>query len=403
MVEKESGPGGNGRSRPKIVALIPAYNEERFIGSVVLQAHRFADTVVVVDDGSTDATGEIAGAAGALVVRHEQNQGKGQALNTGFRTAREWNLDVIVTLDGDGQHVPEEMALVAAPVLEGRADIVVGSRYLDKRSMVPRHRIWGHRFFNLLINHGSRVSLTDSQSGFRAFSPLALSAISFGSNGFSVESEMQFLADQLDLRMAEVPITVHYQDGPKRSVIAHGLNVLNGVMRLVGQYRPLLFFGLTGMFLLLVGVAWGGWVVEVFHRKQALPVGSAMISVLVSIIGSLVLFSGVILHSVRKLLVSLTQPGQGEVHRVPGWSGMSQFVNQYRSLLLLSLPGTLSLFFGVGWGIRVVDIFRRTQALAVGSALICMLLSVVGSLALLAGVILHSVRGLILGLALVHQ
>ena len=292
----------------KVVAVIPAYNEERFIGSVVLRARRYADTVVVVDDGSTDATADIAHAAGATVVRHEHNQGKGVALNTGFDRARELDPDVVVTLDADGQHLPEELTLVAAPILQGRADIVVGSRYLEKRCSVPLHRIWGHQVFNFVTNQVSGVCLTDSQSGFRAFSPQALDTISFHSNGFSVESEMQLLAHEHHLRMQEVPITIHYRDRPKRPVIAHGLMVLNGILRLIGQYRPLLFFGVPGMVLLVAGLVWGLWVVELYRQLHTLAIGYAMISMLLSLLGTLALFTGILMHSVRGLLLDLVQP-----------------------------------------------------------------------------------------------
>jgi glycosyltransferase involved in cell wall biosynthesis len=117
-----------------VVAVIPAYNEERFIGSVVLRARQYADTVIVVDDGSTDATGEIAAAAGVIVVRHESNRGKGAALNTGFHRARALGAAAVVTLDGDGQHRGDELAVLAEPVLSGQADIVVGSRFLGSRA-----------------------------------------------------------------------------------------------------------------------------------------------------------------------------------------------------------------------------------------------------------------------------
>jgi glycosyltransferase involved in cell wall biosynthesis len=293
----------------KIIAVIPAYNEERFIGSIVLKAHRYADTIIVVDDGSTDATAHIAEAAGAIVIRHEQNKGKGVALNTGFRRARELNPDVVISLDADGQHVPEEMTIVAAPVLGGQADIAVGSRYLEKKSNVPLHRIWGHVVFNFMTNRVAGVALTDSQSGFRAFSPHAINALSFHSNGFAVESEMQFLAQEHKLRVTEVPITIHYHDPPKRSVIAHGLIVLNGILRLVGQYRPLLFFTVPGIILLVVGLIWGIWVVNIYRRLQILAVGYALISVFFSLVGVLALFTGVILHSMRGLLLDLIGAG----------------------------------------------------------------------------------------------
>ncbi len=293
---------------PRVVAIIPAYNEARTIGSVVLQTCRHANTVIVVDDGSSDATAEIAAAAGALVVRHGVNRGKGAALNTGFCKARELDPLAIVMLDGDGQHQPEEVPQVLAPILEGQADMVVGSRYLEKECGVPRHRILGHWAFTSLTNLASGLRVSDSQSGFRAFSPRAVECVSFSSNGFSVESEMQFLAHEHGLRLAEVPITADYVDKPKRPVVAHGLMVLNGVLRLVGQYRPLFFFGLAGLFLLLVGTGWGWWVVVVYGRTKQLAIGYALISVLLTVLGSLSLFSGIMLHSVRGLLLDVIKP-----------------------------------------------------------------------------------------------
>ena len=290
---------------PAVAVVIPAYNESRFIGSTVLKARQYAQCVVVVDDGSTDGTAGLAEAAEACVVRHERNQGKGAALNTGMRAARELGARVVVTLDADGQHNPEEMNRLLAPVIDGQADIVVGSRYMDHISHIPRHRAWGHRAFNLLTQAASGVKVSDSQSGFRAFSARALEAISFHSNGFSVESEMQFLAHELGLRVAEVPVTIQYTDRPKRSVVMHGLIVLNGVLRLVGQHRPLMYFGVPGVVILLVGVGWGVYVVEIFRNTSQLAVGYALISVLLSMLGMLMLSTGIVLHSVRGLLTDL--------------------------------------------------------------------------------------------------
>lgn len=292
-------------SNSKVIVVIPAFNEARFIGSTVLKAREYAWRIIVVDDGSTDGTAGIAETAGAFVVRHEFNQGKGAALNTGMCTARELGAQVVVTLDADGQHMPEEMNRLLAPVLEGQADIVVGSRYLDNISHVPRHRTWGHRVFNLLTQAASGVKVSDSQSGFRAFSAQALEALSFHSSGFSVESEMQFLAHELDLRVMEVPVTIQYTDKPKRSVIMHGLVVLNGVLRLVGQHRPLFYFGVPGAFVLLAGVSWGVYVVDIFRNTNKLAVGYALISVLLSMLGMLLLSTGIILHSVRGLLMDM--------------------------------------------------------------------------------------------------
>lgn len=287
------------------VVVIPAHNEERFIGSVVLRACRFAERVIVVDDGSTDATAEIAEAAGATVARHAENRGKGAALNTGLGLARKLNPEVVVLLDGDGQHVCEQIPLVAAPVRAGQADIVVGSRYLDGASAVPRHRILGHWVFNLMTNRASGVKVTDSQSGFRAFSPAAVEAIHFRSHGFSVESEMQFIAREQGLRLLEAPITIRYPDNPKRPVLSHGMLVLNGLLNMIGQYRPLLYFGVPGLIVTLLSLALGGYVVTIYQDTKTLAVGYAMITVLLAMIGMLTLMTGIILHSIRGLLLGL--------------------------------------------------------------------------------------------------
>jgi len=292
---------------PQVVVVIPAYNEERFIGSVILRVQKLVDKIIVVDDGSVDATGEIARAAGAIVMRHEKNQGKGVALNTGFCFARTLEPEVVITLDADGQHVPEEIVKLSAPILDGKADIVVGSRYLENTSKVPRHRIWGHRFFNMMTGQASGISLSDSQSGFRAFSKRALETITFKSSSFSVESEMQFLASEQNLNIVEVPITIHYDEKPKRSVMVHGLIVLNGLLRLVGQYRPLLFLGLTGLILIAAGLAWALPVINIYRRFQIIPLGYFFISVALNLSGLFSLFTGIILHSVRGLLLDMLQ------------------------------------------------------------------------------------------------
>ena len=297
----EAGEGSNA------VAVIPSHNEERTIGSVLLLTRKHVKTIIVVDDGSTDATAEIAKEAGAIVVQHERNQGKGAALNTGFHRAIALNPRALVVLDGDGQHLSREIPLLLAPILAGNADITVGSRYLAEQSGVPRHRTWGHWAFTALTNATSGVRVTDSQSGFRAFSPRALEAITFSSAGFSVESEIQFLAQEHDLRLTEVSITADYAEKPKRSVVVHGLMVLNGLLYLIGQYRPLFFFGLAGLIVLLASLGWSAWML-LHQSTQPIAIGNALICVLLAIFGSLSLFAGLILHSVRGLLLSIVRP-----------------------------------------------------------------------------------------------
>jgi glycosyltransferase involved in cell wall biosynthesis len=289
----------------RLVVVIPAYNEERFIGSVVLKALQFPLTVIVVDDGSTDATAFIAEIAGASVIRHDLNLGKGVALNSGISEARKLDPEVVVVIDGDGQHLVRELPRLVAPILGDKADIVIGSRYLQNTSNTPVHRRLGHLFFNFATNLASQVPATDSQSGYRAFSPRAFNADLFLSTDFTVESEMQFFAHEHGLRVVEVPITIRYTDPPKRSAISQGRMVLNGILHLVGQYRPLLFFGVPGSVSLAIGIFFGIWVVDIYSRIQTLAVGYAMISVLMSMIGMVLLSTGFTLHSIRGLLTDM--------------------------------------------------------------------------------------------------
>ena len=302
---KEKVSAGGNQQEKRIVVVIPAYNEERFIGSVILRLLQYPVKIIVVDDGSSDETAKIAAAGGALVFKHGQNLGKAKALNTGIKEACQMDPDVIVVIDGDGQHMPEDLEKLISPVINGEADIVVGSRYLENRSNVPRHRLFGHRFFNILTGMTSNIMLTDSQSGYRAFSPNIFINGLFESSGFTVESEMQFFAKEHGLRVVEVPVTILYADKPKRPVIQQGIAVLNGVLHLIGQYRPLLFFGLPGLILILVGFGMGFIVIDIYRRVSQLAVGYAMISVLLTVIGMLLFSTSIILHSVRGLLVEM--------------------------------------------------------------------------------------------------
>ena len=290
-------------SNYQIVVIIPAFNEERFIGSAVLSLMKLHVKVIVIDDGSTDGTAIVAEAAGATTYRQNNNAGKGVALNIGFQKARELHPDAVVTIDADGQHLPDELPQLLEPILSQKADICIGSRYLEDTSNTPGYRRLGHKFFNMATSVPSGIFVSDSQSGFRAFSPKALAILHFSSSGFSVESEMQFLANENNLQVVEVPVTIRYMDKPKRSATLQGLGVLNGILRLAGQYRPLLFFTFPGFILLFAGFAWGVFVIERFRQVQELAVGYTLITLLLSIMGIILITTGITLHSIRSLLI----------------------------------------------------------------------------------------------------
>ncbi len=290
--------------QPKIIAAIPCYNEERFIGSVVLKAKRFVDQVIVIDDGSTDGTAMIAEAAGALVIRHEVNEGKGIAMNTAFQWAKESGVQAMVMLDGDGQHKPAHIPAVLDPVLAGKADVAAGSRFLSVKSDIPGYRTIGQRILTFVTNLGSGVKLSDTQSGFKAFSRKSIETLSFTQRGVGdVESEMQFLIKENDLSLAEVPITANYDEKAKRNPLAQGMKNMNALLNMIAERRPLLFFGLSGFALTVIGLAVGARVLLTWTTSGGIATGTALISVLLLIVGVFSMFTSLILNVMKHLIL----------------------------------------------------------------------------------------------------
>jgi glycosyltransferase involved in cell wall biosynthesis len=244
-------------SKRNIVVLIPAFNEELTISTVVMLSKRYADNVIVIDDGSSDRTRELAAEAGAEVLSHIVNKGKAAALMTGFKRARELGPKCTVTIDGDGQMDPSLIPTVAAPVLQEVADLVIGSRYIGRNGTdTPKHRRVGQKVLNTATALGTDVGVTDSQSGYRALSPNALNNTNFNSDRFNIESEMIAYFSEIGLKIAEVPVTVRYDvpNGHKQRPLEHGLSVLAGAVTYIGYRRPLLVFGVPGLVFFVLGL-----------------------------------------------------------------------------------------------------------------------------------------------------
>jgi glycosyltransferase involved in cell wall biosynthesis len=286
----------------RIVVAIPAYNEDRFIGSLVLKLRTLDRQILVIDDGSTDATADLAEAAGATVVRHAHNQGKMAAVQTAFVHARRMDADALVLLDGDSQHDPSDVDGLVDPILNGEADMVVGSRFVGVRSVIPRWRVAGQHALTLATNLGSGLQLTDTESGFRAFSRRAIGEMRFNGSGFAIEPATQFQAKARGWKVVEVPIHVHYKEPMKRNPVWHGFGQLDAILRLIAEHRPLLFFGVPGLVLLLAGLALGLQVVRIYDATQQLAIGYSLITLLLVIVGIIATFVGIMLHAIRDLI-----------------------------------------------------------------------------------------------------
>lgn len=199
---------------PKRIIVIPAYCEETVIGNVVRDAVRVADAVVVVDDGSPDRTGEVARAAGAIVVRHSLNRGLGGALGTGIAAAKRLGATAIVTMDADGQHRASDAARVFDRLAKGDVDFVIGSRMLPgpDRAGMPAHRVVLNRLGNLLTLILFGVRVTDSQSGLRGLTRAAADGLDLRTNGMEVSSEFINEIRSRGWRFAEISIPAIYTD-----------------------------------------------------------------------------------------------------------------------------------------------------------------------------------------------
>ena len=196
----------------KIAVIIPALNAERTIANVVVEARRQLEPVLVVDDGSRDATGEVARAVGATVLRHEVNRGKGGALKTGFAWALENGFDAVITLDADGQHLPSEIGKFIDEFSESGADLIIGGRSHLFQDMLPRRRM-ANRFSAWCIAKASGARVTDSQSGFRLYSSRLLRGMKLRTDGFDMESEVIVRAGRRGFRLVTIPIDLGFVDG----------------------------------------------------------------------------------------------------------------------------------------------------------------------------------------------
>lgn len=285
--------------KPRIIAGMPAYNEGRYIGTMVLNTRQYVDEVIVIDDGSTDNTAEIAGLAGAEVVRHEQNRGYGAAIQSIIAEARKRDPDILVILDADTQHNPQEIPNIIKPIQDGN-DFVIGSRE-KQGSKIPFYRRVGQKVILRSISVLSKKKLTDSECGFRAFSRKAISTLELKENGMAVSAETVAEAARRDLKVAEVPVSVTYRkDSSTHNPVAHGLGVFTRILVMISEGMPLFFFGIAGVILIVLGIIAGVRVLHLFAASNVLPIGTTMVAVLFLVVGVFSIFTGLILRALSR-------------------------------------------------------------------------------------------------------
>jgi len=282
----------------RTIAAIPCFNEELTIGSLVLKTRIHVDEVLVVNDGSRDSTAKVATLAGARVISHEHNMGKGRAVLTAVDYALSQGYEGLVLLDGDGQHNPDEIPTMLDMVKKGEADCVIGSRFIGSSMDIPQYRVLGQRVLNQLTNIAARRSTTDSQSGFRILNRRAMEALGTESEGYSIESDMIRRFSENGLTIHEVPISVRYKvpNGNKQNALTHGLSVFSHIVSLIGYRRPLISFSIPGLVMTITGLLLGFHSYSLFQEWGSFPYAYAFVSVVIFTLGLVMILAGLILN-----------------------------------------------------------------------------------------------------------
>lgn len=290
------------RTKPVVIACIPAYNEEKYIAKVIVKTKKYVDKIIVCDDGSKDMTAEIARQLGAIVVRHDENKGYGAALRTLFQEALKHNPDIIVTIDANGQHNPDEIPRLIEPILGGEADIVIGSRFLGKTTQ-PKWRVLGVKTITKTVKTTLKIpEITDAQSGFRAYRADIIDKIIPEDNTMAASIEILAKAREHRLRIKEVPATITtHQEASKQNPLTHFAILVARAIQFVIEKHPLLLMGLPGLILLIAAVILGLTLILEYKATRILDVTLALSVFITLILGLLLVALGLLLYAVARL------------------------------------------------------------------------------------------------------
>ena len=241
----------------KIIIGIPAFNEEKNIASIITKLMNITDSIIVCNDGSSDLTSEIAEKMGAVVINHEKNLGYGAAIRSIFLKAKELDGDVLVTFDADGQHRIEDIENVTTPIINQEAELVIGSRFLDdSEKEVPQYRKVGIKVITKITNASIKEKLTDSQSGFRAYSKKVVDELNPSELGMGISTEILIKASSKNFKIVEVPIKILYSgDTSTHNPISHGSSVILSTIKYTSIEHPLKFYGIPSVIFFIIGIS----------------------------------------------------------------------------------------------------------------------------------------------------
>ena len=291
----------------KIIIGIPAFNEEKNIAVLIIQLKKIVDEIIVCNDGSTDLTSKIAEELGVTVINHEKNLGYGAGIKSIFLKAKEMESDMLVTVDADGQHDVRDISKVITPIQEDKAEIVIGSRFLEKAENIPEYRKFGIKLITKVTNLSLNQSLTDSQSGFRAYSKKVLEKLILSDKGMGISTEILIKANNFDFRIGEVPIKVSYEgETSTENPVSHGTSVLFSTIKYTSIEHPIKFYGIPAIILLLSGTVFTYFAIQYYVEFGSLNTNLTLIGVGLFFIGIVLLITAILLYS----LVSVVREGR---------------------------------------------------------------------------------------------
>ena len=288
----------------KVTIGIPAFNEEKNIAKMIVKLKKIYDEIIVCNDGSTDLTGEIAENLGAIVINHKQNLGYGAGINSIIKKSKEIDTDILVTFDADGQHKVEDVIKVIEPIKNGDADLVIGSRFLSKaKEKIPEYRKIGINIITKVTNAGLKKKITDSQSGFRAYSKDLISKLDISDMGMGISTEILIKTNSLGFRITEIPITILYEGKTStQNPISHGTSVLFSTIKYTSIEHPLKFYGIPSLIFFVIGLSFTFLSIDYYMEVGRINPNITIVAAGTTAIAVILLVASVLLYSLANIV-----------------------------------------------------------------------------------------------------
>jgi|TARA_Y100000782_G_scaffold12231_1_gene12974 glycosyltransferase involved in cell wall biosynthesis len=288
----------------KVTIGIPAFNEEKNIAKMIVKLKKIYDEIIVCNDGSTDLTGEIAENLGVIVINHKQNLGYGAGINSIIKKSKEIDTDILVTFDADGQHKVEDVKKVIEPIKNGDADLVIGSRFLSKtKEKIPEYRKIGINIITKVTNAGLKKKITDSQSGFRAYSKDLISKLDISDMGMGISTEILIKTNSLGFRIAEIPITILYEGKTStQNPISHGTSVLFSTIKYTSIEHPLKFYGIPSLIFFVIGLSFTFLSIDYYMEVGRINPNVTIVAAGTTAIAVILLVASVLFYSLATIV-----------------------------------------------------------------------------------------------------